>query len=259
MFPPRLTAIILVDGYYALLVLDAGAARLKTELRWRSPKMVRPWANRVIMRAMVVREYGKAPVVSEIADPAGPTAEVLAASLNPADAETVLVPGGLDASRAAALGVSGVAAWTGLARTGALRPGESVLVLGANGQVGRVAVQAARLLGARRVAGVVQHEAAREAPLRLGADTVVTSQDLPTLTGRRSWRHGALTTDRRKSYGLGTWELFSGCCSLGRFRGHGGGQRLVIEAAVVRVDGAHDAPADVAQLPGLGFGQRVED
>jgi hypothetical protein len=64
----------------------AGAARLKTELRWRSPKMVRPWANRVIMRAMVVREYGKAPVVSEIADPAEPTAEVLAASLNPADA-----------------------------------------------------------------------------------------------------------------------------------------------------------------------------
>jgi NADPH:quinone reductase-like Zn-dependent oxidoreductase len=37
------------------------------------------------MRAMVVREYGKAPVVSEVADPAGPAAEVLAASLNPAD------------------------------------------------------------------------------------------------------------------------------------------------------------------------------
>ena len=43
---------------------------------------------------------------------------------------------------------------------------------------------AARLLGARRVTGVVQDEAAREAPLRLGAGTVVTSQDLPTLTER---------------------------------------------------------------------------
>src|SRR5215475_15088877 len=105
------------------------------------------------MRAMVVREYGTAPVVSEAADPAGPAAEV-------------------------------VAAWTALAGTGALRPGESVLVLGANGQVGRIAVQAARLLGARRVTGVVQREAAREAPLRLGAGTVVTSQDLPTLTER---------------------------------------------------------------------------
>jgi NADPH2:quinone reductase len=102
-----------------------------------------------------------------------------------AGAETVPLPGGLDASRAAALGISGVAAWTALAGTGALRPGESVLVLGANGQVGRIAVQAARLLGAARVTAVVQHEAARrQAPLRLGAGTVVTSQDLPTLTGR---------------------------------------------------------------------------
>ena len=45
-------------------------------------------------------------------------------------------------------------------------------------------MQAARLLGAPRVTGVVQHEAAREAPLRPGAGTVVTSQDLPTLTER---------------------------------------------------------------------------
>src|SRR5262245_43981816 len=190
------------------------------------------------MRAMVMREYGTAPVVCEVADPAGPAADVPAASLNPvdmavaaglnrfrrpelplvpgldgvarradgalvhffwpaapygafaervplADAETVLLPHGLDASRAAALGISGVAAWTALTGTGALRPGESVLVLGANGQVGRIAVQAARLLGARRVmTAVVQHETAREAPLRLGADTVATSQALPTLTER---------------------------------------------------------------------------
>ena len=40
--------------------------------------------------------------------------------------------------------------------------------------------------------------------------------------------------------------------------GRGGGQ-LVVGAAVVRVDGVHDASADLAQLPGLGLGQRVED
>jgi NADPH:quinone reductase-like Zn-dependent oxidoreductase len=189
------------------------------------------------MRAMVVREYGAAPVLCEVAGPAGPAADVLAASLNPvatavaaglnpfrrpelalvlgldgvarladgalvhvfwpavpygtfaervplADAETVPLPAGLDASRAAALGISGVAAWTALAGTAALQPGESVLVLGANGQVGRIAVQAARLLGAHRVTAVVQHEAARQTPQRLGAGTVVTSQDLPTLTER---------------------------------------------------------------------------
>ena len=39
-----------------------------------------------------------------------------------AEAETVPLPDVLDASRAAALGISGVAAWTALAGTGALRP-----------------------------------------------------------------------------------------------------------------------------------------
>ena len=189
------------------------------------------------MRAMVLREYGTAPAVCEVAGPAGPAPDVLAASLDPAgltvaaglnpfrrpqlplvpgmdgvarrpdgalvhffwpappygafaervplaQAETVPPPGGLDPARAAAPGISGVAAWTALARTAALRPGESVLVLGDGGQVGRIAVQAARLPGARRVTAVVRHEAARHTPLRLGAGPVVTSQDLPTLTQR---------------------------------------------------------------------------
>jgi hypothetical protein len=192
---------------------------------------------------MVVQAYETAPVVAEVADPAGPTADMLAASLNPVDiaaaaAESVPAAGaapgaragrggpagGRDAGallraraalrclrRAGAAGRSGdraaarragpvpgrrarylrVAAWAALAGTAALRPGESVLVLGGNGRVGRIAVQAARLLGARRVTAVVQHEAARQAPLWLGAGTVVTSQDLPTLTER------LLETDQR--------------------------------------------------------------
>jgi NADPH:quinone reductase-like Zn-dependent oxidoreductase len=45
------------------------------------------------MRAVVVREYGTAPVVSEVAGPAWPAAEVLAASLNPVD---VAVAAGLN-------------------------------------------------------------------------------------------------------------------------------------------------------------------
>jgi NADPH2:quinone reductase len=191
-----------------------------------------------MMRAVVVQEYGKAPVVSDVAGPDGESAEVLAASLNPADVvlakglipfrrpepplvlgfdgvarrrdgslvhfwlppvpygsfaervplagvTTVPLPGGLDPGLAAAvLSFSGLAAWTGLAVTGGLQPGESVLVLGANGQVGRVAVQAARLLGARRVAGVVYDEADARVPLRLGADAVETSRDTTTLASR---------------------------------------------------------------------------
>src|SRR5579862_4329546 len=37
-------------------------------------------------------------------------------------------------------------------------------------------------------------------------------------------------------------------------RVRGGGQGLVVGA-----DGARDAPADLAQLPGLGLGERIED
>ena len=44
-----------------------------------------------------------------------------------------------------------------------------------------------------------------------------------------------------------------------RNTGPGAGQRLVIETAVVAVDGAHDEAAGLAKLPGLSFGQRVED
>src|SRR5262245_24127050 len=52
---------------------------------------------------------------------------------------------------AAALGLSAIAAWMALTWRAGLQPGEHVIVLGASGTVGQVAVQAARLLGAGRV------------------------------------------------------------------------------------------------------------
>lgn len=58
---------------------------------------------------------------------------------------------GLDDATAAALGNAGLAAWLGLSWRAELQPGETVLVLGATGTVGRIAVQAAKLLGAGRV------------------------------------------------------------------------------------------------------------
>jgi hypothetical protein len=49
--------------------------------------------------------------------------------------------------------------------------------------------------------------------------------------------------------------------SRGLTVGNAGGMTptSVIEGAVLRVDSAHDASADLAQLPGLSLSQRVED
>src|SRR4051812_29289420 len=66
--------------------------------------------------------------------------------------EAVLeVADGVDDVVAAALGNTGLAAWLALAWRARLREGETVLVLGATGAVGGVAVQAAKALGDGRV------------------------------------------------------------------------------------------------------------
>jgi NADPH:quinone reductase-like Zn-dependent oxidoreductase len=60
----------------------------------------------------------------------------------------------VDDVAAAALGLSGVAAWQALGWRARLRPGESVVVLGAGGAVGQAAIGAARAQGAGRVVAV---------------------------------------------------------------------------------------------------------
>ncbi len=61
------------------------------------------------------------------------------------------VPDDVTDAQALCVGVAGTTAWLALTWKGALRPGESVLVTGATGAVGQVAVQAAAALGASRV------------------------------------------------------------------------------------------------------------
>jgi len=69
-----------------------------------------------------------------------------------------------------ALGIPGLAAWIPLTRHARLQDGESVLVLGATGVVGQVAVQAAKLLGAGRVVGAGRDAEALKQIEELGAD-----------------------------------------------------------------------------------------
>ena len=95
----------------------------------------------------------------------------------PADAVVPLPDDTVAATEVAALGLSAVAAWMVLTWRAALRPDEQVLVLGAGGVVGQVAVQAARLLGARRVVAAARSDRARQRAETCGADVVVPLQD----------------------------------------------------------------------------------
>lgn len=83
------------------------------------------------------------------------------------------VPDGLDPGLAVALGIAGLAGWLPLEARAQVQAGETVLVLGATGVVGRVAVQAAKLLGAGRVVAAGRHREALDEVRGLGADDVV--------------------------------------------------------------------------------------
>jgi NADPH:quinone reductase-like Zn-dependent oxidoreductase len=61
------------------------------------------------------------------------------------------IPDNLDLNTAAAIANPGMSAWLSLKDRGSLNEGETVLVLGATGVAGQLAIQAARLLGAKRV------------------------------------------------------------------------------------------------------------
>ena len=83
---------------------------------------------------------------------------------------------------AVALGISGLAAWLALTWRADLQAGEHVLVLGASGVLGQIAVQAAKLLGAARVVAAARSAEGLERCLRIGADAAVRlgeSDDLP--------------------------------------------------------------------------------
>jgi NADPH:quinone reductase and related Zn-dependent oxidoreductases len=105
-------------------------------------------------------------------------------------AETAQVPAGLDPVTAAALGVPGIAAWLSTAQAARIAAGDSVLILGATGAVGRLAVQLARHLGATSVAGTARDTDGLALVERLGGSPVLISsdndldQDLAAIAGR---------------------------------------------------------------------------
>jgi len=83
------------------------------------------------------------------------------------------VPDGVDDAVAAALPNPGLSSWLPLITTARLTPGESVLILGATGVAGQLAIQIAKHLGAGRVVAAGRNKANLTTLHALGADASI--------------------------------------------------------------------------------------
>jgi NADPH:quinone reductase-like Zn-dependent oxidoreductase len=104
----------------------------------------------------------------------------LAERVSAPDELPLRLPDGVDPALAAGAGIAGVAGWLPVAWKAKVTPEDRVLVLGASGVVGLVAVQAAKLLGVAKVVAAGRDLGRLERARELGADEIV---DLDGIAG----------------------------------------------------------------------------
>jgi NADPH:quinone reductase-like Zn-dependent oxidoreductase len=90
---------------------------------------------------------------------------------------SIPLPNDVDVAKVAAAMNPAMSAWVALRRRVPIEPGQSVLVLGATGNAGTMAVQVAKRLGAARVVGAGRDLARLNALTSYGADDVVQLTD----------------------------------------------------------------------------------
>jgi len=87
--------------------------------------------------------------------------------------QCIEIPESLDEVTAAAIANPGMSAWAALVERAGLQPGETVLVNGATGSAGRLAVQLAKYLGAGKVIATGRNESELQELLSVGADVII--------------------------------------------------------------------------------------
>jgi NADPH:quinone reductase-like Zn-dependent oxidoreductase len=97
---------------------------------------------------------------------------------------SIVLPDVADAAKVAAAMNPAMSSWVALRRRVRLGPGQSVLVLGATGNAGAMAVQVAKRLGAGRVVGAGRDPGRLRALASAGADDVVQLTGDSEATGR---------------------------------------------------------------------------
>lgn len=88
-------------------------------------------------------------------------------------ARCIPLPDELDDITAAAIANPGMSGWAAMVERAQLKPGETVLVNGATGSAGRLAVQLAKHLGAAKVIATARNEAELQEVQALGADVTI--------------------------------------------------------------------------------------
>ncbi len=99
-------------------------------------------------------------------------------------AHVLSLPDELDDVTAAAIAIPGMSSWAALTERARMRAGETVLVNGATGASGRLAVQIARHMGAGRIVATGRDPEALATLAALGADVVIPLDDTEALEAR---------------------------------------------------------------------------
>ena len=167
------------------------------------------------------------------------TPGTFAARVLVADEDVIPLPDGIDPVLAAAVGNSGTAAFMPLVEMAGLRTGETVLVLGATGAVGQLAIQVAQGRGAGRVVGVGRNPAALGLLRGLGADAVVDLREgegVDGLAARLLAAAGPVDIVLDAVYGLPLEAALRVCAARARVVniGNGAGATAQVPAGLLR-------------------------
>jgi NADPH:quinone reductase-like Zn-dependent oxidoreductase len=161
-----------IDGAVVVEVLAAALTGLDKVVARRVHYVTMPDGPFVLGREGVARRSDGRRIYFNLNAPVAPFGSMAERALiDPRFAFSV--PDGVADDVAAALGNAGLAAWLGLSWRGRMRPGETVLILGATGVSGLIAVTAAKRLGAGRVIAAGRNREALQRAKRLGADEAV--------------------------------------------------------------------------------------
>ena len=171
-------------------------------------------------------------------------------------AHTVALPDDIDDITAAAIANPAMSSWAALCERVQFARGESVLINGANGASGRLAIQIAKYLGAARVIASGRNPACADELRALGADVFVSLGQSPGALAEQFRDEIARGIDVVLDYlwGPSAEAFFSAAGAVGRpirFANIGslGGASVALSAAALRSSGLEIVGSGLGSLP----------